>query len=64
MTKLIEMKDLIKVEMVEEPDFSIIIYDECLECKMPKNPYHQKNSTCGKIEKETYDQFIKRMEIY
>ena len=116
MTKLIEMKDLIKVEMVEDPlsdwvngiipncercgtkfaedghnynerdgdeicddceeeiDFSVIIYDECLECKMPKNPYHQKNSTCGKIEKEcpkvtwtvgeTYEEFIKRMEIY
>ena len=27
-------------------DFAIIIYDECLECKMPMNPYHEKNSSC------------------
>ena len=44
MTKLIEMKDLIKVEMVE--------------------PCKTKEKKVTWIFGETYEQFIKRMEIY
>jgi len=89
MTKLIEMKDLIKVEMVEDPlsDWVNGIIPNCERCgtKFAEDGHNynerdgdeicddceeeeeEAEKECPKVTwtfGETYEEFIKRMEIY